>query len=145
MNVARINARPVQRFTSFDSTGEIYDLSTRASHVFSQRLDNINKCSTYAEISLLLSNERNNLLSLLCYWYMEYLLYNVSFILSHDKISTGFQRRHYKIKSKLSRLRHSKNVVPFARIESAVASMGVNIRDAWRVRVDRMEFSDWSL
>jgi len=49
---------------------------------------------------------------------------------SRDKISTGFQRRYYKIKSKLSRLRHSRNAVPFARIESAVASMGVNIRDA---------------
>lgn len=66
--------------------------------------------------------------------------------LSTKSLQRGFRREHYKIKRANCRSRHSRNAVPFARIESAVASMGVNVREARaRTRVDRMEFSDWPL
>lgn len=96
-------------------------------------------------LPLQFSNEKNNPLSFLCYRYVEYLLHNASFAVSRRNLrSEALDGDIIRLKVNC-RPRHSKNAAPFARIESAVASMGMNIRENARTRVGRMEFSDWSL
>jgi len=127
VNVARINARPVQRFASF-GIGQGRYVTSRL--VFSQRHDNITKCITHAILfppPLQLPDERHNLFSVL-YCYIRNIYSNASLAVSRRNLrhSEVFDGDIMRLKVNC-RPRHSKNAVPFVRIESAVASMGVNI------------------